>query len=132
MSSTGIDSLYNGAIVRTSNQTFYVFDSFTVDNIVKDLIRGDECKETEDSLKSLITSLDASVEVRDEKIKEQSKSVSILKQKLELKDEIITLKDKDINRLSKSNKIKSIGIISLSGITLVLGGVIVTTLILLH
>jgi hypothetical protein len=124
------NSLYNGAIVRTNTNVFYVFDSTTVDGIVKDIIRGDECKETQDSLKSIIKDYSFLSETKSKQIRTIETINSFLREKLTLKDEEIALKDNTIKKEKRKNKWNKIGIYIVGGVA-ILEGAAITTIILL-
>lgn len=125
-----INSFKNGAVVRIDKQPFYIFDSITVDGIVKDIIRYDECLETKDSLNSIIKDQDFLSQTKSLKIKEIEKSNFLLKDKLKLKDDIIEEKDKQLSKAEKRNKWKNVLVYSLGGITVV-ETAILTTIILI-
>lgn len=120
----------NGSIIRVNNSPYYVFDSITVDGMVKDIIKGDECKETQDSLYSIIKEQDFSSQTKSLKIKEVNKQNSLLKNKLFLKDEQLEIKDKRIYSLERKNKWNKIVTYTLGGIALVETIALTTILIL--
>lgn len=126
-----IKQIKNGSIVRIDKKPFYVFDSITVDGIVKDIIRYDECLETKDSLNSIIRDYSLLSDTKSRKIKEIESSNSLLKDKLYLKDQIIEEKDKQLSKAEKRAKWKNAIIYTLGGITVV-ETAIITTLLLIN
>ena len=126
-----IKQIKNGSIVRIDKKPYYVFDSITVYEIVKDIIRYDECLETKDSLNSIIKDYSILSDVKSRKLKETESSNSLLKDKLYLKDEIIQEKDRQLLKAEKRAKMKNAIIYTIGGITVV-ETAIITTLILIN
>lgn len=132
-SQTGIS---NGTIIRTDSIVYYVFDSVTVDTVVKDLIRYDECKETQDSLFSLIQSEESLIKLQKKTISEQSIENQLLSESLKEKQNLLVLKNeenrdcqKEKNKLDTKRRLSAIGAYLLGGTTLI-EGIIITTLII--
>lgn len=121
----------NGSIVRIDKKPYYVFDSVTVYEIVKDIIRYDECLETKDSLNSIIRDYSILSDTKSRKLEETESSNSLLKDKLHLKDEIIQEKDGQLLKAEKKAKMKNAIIYTIGGITVV-ETAIITTLILIN
>lgn len=109
---------------------FYVFDSVTVDGIVKDAIRLDECQETQDSLKSIIKDLDFTSETKSKVIRVQEGIISDTEEQNAILDELLDIKHKKIEKLEKRNKWNKIGLYIVGGVA-ILEGVALTTIILL-
>lgn len=126
-----IKQIKNGSIVRIDKKPYYVFDSVTVYEIVKDIIRYDECLETKDSLNSIIRDYSILSDTKSRKLKEIESSNSLLKDKLHLKDEIIQEKDGQLLKAEKRAKLKNAIIYTIGGITVV-ETAIITTLILIN
>ncbi len=124
------DTIYNGAIVRTETNVFYVFDSVTVDGIVKDAIRLDECKETQDSLKSIIKDLDFTSETKSKVIRVQEGIISDTEEQNVILDELLDIKHKKIQKLEKRNTWNKIGLYVVGGVA-ILEAAALTTIILL-
>lgn len=125
------DTIYNGAIVRTEKNIFYVFDSVTVDGIVREAIRLDECIETQDSLKSIIKDLDFTSKTKSKVIKVQEGIISDTEVQNEILDELLDIKQKKIDRQEKRNKWNKIGLYTIGGVA-ILEGIAITTIILLR
>lgn len=132
-SQTGIS---NGAIIRTDSIVYYVFDSVTVDTLVKDLIRYDECKETQDSLFSLIQSEESLIKLQKKTISEQNIENQLLSESLKDKQNLLVLKNeenrdcqKEKDKLDTKRRLSAIGAYILGGTTLI-EGIIITTLII--
>ena len=130
-SQVDIKQIKNGSIVRIDKQPYYVFDSITVDGMVKDIIRYDECLETKDSLNSIIRDYSLLSDTKSRKIKEIELANSLLKDKLFLKDQVIQEKDKQLTKAEKRAKWKNAIVYTLGGITIV-ETAIITTLILIN
>jgi hypothetical protein len=127
-----IDTVYNGAIVRINKQVFYLFDSITVDGIVKDVIRFDECLETQDSLKSIIKEQDFLSETKTKKIKELERKSVILKDNISIQESIIQNKDLYITKIERKNKLNKIGISILGTTTIISLAAALTTFLILR
>ena len=130
------DTLTNGQIIRTDSTTFYVFDSVTIDTLVRDLIRGDECKEEKDSLNSIIKSQYETNILQRKTISELKIENKLLSEIKVEKTNLLTLKNeenrdcqKEKNKLETKNKLNKIGAWILGGTTLFEGIVIVTLLV---
>lgn len=130
------DTLTNGQIIRTDSTTFYVFDSVTIDTLVRDLIRGDECKEEKDSLNSIIKSQYETNILQRKTISELKVENKLLSEIKSEKDSLYKLKSaenldcqKEKNKLETKNKLNKIGAWILGGTTLFEGIVIVTLLV---
>lgn len=130
------DTLINGQIIRTDSTTFYVFDSVTVDTLVKDLIRGDECKEEKDSLNSIIKSQYDLNKLQRKAISELNIENELLSEIKKEKTNLLILKNeenrdcqKEKNKLETKRKLNAIGAYILGGTTLI-EGIIITTLII--
>ena len=130
------DTLTNGQIIRTDSTTFYVFDSVTIDTLVRDLIRGDEYKEEKDSLNSIIKSQYETNILQRKTISELKIENKLLSEIKVEKTNLLTLKNeenrdcqKEKNKLETKNKLNKIGAWILGGTTLFEGVVIVTLLI---
>lgn len=126
-----LKQIKNGSIVRIDKKPYYVFDSVTVYEIVKDVIRYDECLETKDSLNSIIRDYSILSDTKSRKLEETESSNSLLKDKLYLKDEIIQEKDGQLLKAEKRAKMKNAIIYTIGGITVV-ETAIITTLILIN
>jgi len=130
------DTLTNGQIIRTDSTTFYIFDSVTIDTLVRDLIRGDECKEEKDSLNSIIKSQYETNILQRKTISELKVENKLLSEIKSEKDSLYKLKSaenldcqKEKNKLETKNKLNKIGAWILGGTTLFEGIVIVTLLV---
>ena len=130
------DTLINGQIIRTDSTTFYVFDSVTIDTLVRDLIRGDECKEEKDSLYSIINSQFEVNNLQRKTISELKVENKLLSEIKSEKDSLYKLKSaenldcqKEKNKLETKNRLNKIGAWILGGTTLFEGIVIVTLLV---
>ena len=126
----------DGIIIRTDTTVYYVFDSTTVDTLVKDLIRGDECKETRDSLFSLIQSEENLINLQKKTISQQNIENQLLSESLKEKQNLLILKNeenrdcqKEKNKIDTKRKLSAIGAYILGGTTLI-EGIIITTLII--
>jgi len=103
---------------------------------VRDLIRGDECKEEKDSLNSIIRSQQETNSLQRTTISELNIENELLSEIKKEKTNLLILKNeenrdcqKEKNKLETKRKLNAIGAYILGGTTLI-EGIIITTLII--
>lgn len=119
------DSIYSIYTINTSKNVYYLVDSHTMNGVVTDVIRGDQYKETVDSLQSIVTYQEESTVMRDSLITDYKQKDSLNTEKsLNQNKEL-----KTVNKQLKAEKLKTtIGtkiVLPVVGAVAILEGIII-------